>query len=46
MEYILQQDAKYRKAYLDPANKLLEESMKKMMRSFTDKLNNTLEEKR
>jgi parallel beta-helix repeat protein len=46
MEYILQQDVKYRKAYLDPANKLLEESMKKMMHSFTGKLNNALEKKR
>jgi len=46
LEYILQQDAKYRKEYLDPSNKALEDKMKKMMRGFTSKLNKALEDKR
>jgi hypothetical protein len=46
MEYILQQEAKYRKNYLDTPNRILEEAMKTMMRDFTQKLNKALEEKK
>jgi len=42
-EYILQQEAKYRKAYLDPNKKLLEDKMKLMMREFTQKISKVLE---
>jgi len=42
-EYILQQDAKYRKAYIDPNKKALEERMKAMMKDFTQKLSGVLE---
>jgi hypothetical protein len=43
IEYILQQEGKYRKEYIDPSNKVLAEAMKKLMKSFTWKLNNALE---
>jgi hypothetical protein len=43
MEYILQQEGKYRKEYIDPSNKVLAEAMKKLMKSFAWKLNNALE---
>ena len=46
MERILHQEAKYREQYIEPSNRILVESMKKMMHSFTDKLNNALEEKK
>ncbi|MDP3730481.1 MAG: hypothetical protein Q8R14_03035 [Candidatus Omnitrophota bacterium] len=42
-EYLLQQEAKYRKAYIDPNKKVLEENMKAMMRDFTQRLSKTLE---
>ncbi|MDP3792075.1 MAG: hypothetical protein Q8R38_08560 [Candidatus Omnitrophota bacterium] len=42
-EYILQQEAKYRKQYIDPNKKLLEEKMKAMMGSFTKRLSKVLE---
>jgi len=46
LEYILQQDAKYRKEYLDPKNKALADNMKLMLNGFTQKLNKALEDKR
>ena len=42
-EYILQEEAKYRKAYLDPNKKIMEERMKAMMRDFTSRLSKVLE---
>jgi hypothetical protein len=42
-QYILQQEEKYRSKYLDPNKKLLEEHMKDMMKSFTQKLSKVLE---
>lgn len=42
-EYMLQQEAKYRKAYLDPNKKILEDRMKLMMKDFTRKLSKILE---
>ncbi|MDP3792076.1 MAG: hypothetical protein Q8R38_08565 [Candidatus Omnitrophota bacterium] len=42
-EYILQQEAKYRKQYIDPNKKLLKEKMKAMMGSFTKRLSKVLE---
>jgi hypothetical protein len=41
-EYLLQQEAKYRKTYLDPSKKKLEEDMKGMMDIFTQKINASL----
>ena len=41
-EYILQQEAKYRKTYLEPAGKKLEEDIKKMMNDFTGKVGGIL----
>ena len=41
-EYILQQEAKYRKTYLDPGKQKLEEDMKHMLKDFTGKINNVL----
>ncbi|MDO8535732.1 MAG: hypothetical protein Q7S30_01795, partial [Candidatus Omnitrophota bacterium] len=43
-EYLLQQESKYRKAYIDPNKKLLEEKMKAMMKEFTGRLSRSLEE--
>lgn len=37
-EYILQQEAKYRKKYLDPSKNKLEEGMKKMLKTYTAKM--------
>jgi hypothetical protein len=42
-EYILQQEAKYHKQYVDPNKKLLEEKLRDMMRNFTQKLSGVLE---
>ena len=42
-EYILQQEAKYRKAYLDPSKKMLDARMKDLLESFTKKLSGVLE---
>jgi hypothetical protein len=41
-EYLLQQEAKYRKEYLDPSNKKLEEDMKDMMKNFTGRISDVL----
>jgi len=41
-EYILQQEAKYRMAYIDPHKKLLEENMKTILNDFTKKVSSTL----
>jgi hypothetical protein len=46
MEYILQQEGKYHRQYIDPSNKVLAEAMKKLMKSFAWKLNNALESKK
>ena len=40
--YILQQEAKYRQAYLDPNKKKLEDDMKGMLNNFTSRLNGVL----
>jgi hypothetical protein len=42
-EYILQQEAKYRKAYIEPNKKILEDNMKGMMNLFTQRLSKVLE---
>ena len=42
-EYIIQQEAKYRKQYIYPNKKMLEEKMKEMMKRFTEKLSRVLE---
>ena len=42
-EYMLQQEAKYRKQYIDPNKKMLEDKMKVMMRDFTRKISTVLE---
>ena len=42
-DYILQQEAKYRKTYIDPNKKMLEEKMKLMMKGFTQKISTVLE---
>jgi hypothetical protein len=41
-EYLLQQEAKYRKEYLDPNKKKLEEDMKDMMKNFTGRISDVL----
>lgn len=41
-EYILQQEAKYRKEYLEPGKEKLQNDMKGMMKSFTGKINDVL----
>ncbi|MDD5437507.1 MAG: hypothetical protein PHX20_08205, partial [Candidatus Omnitrophica bacterium] len=41
-DYILQQESKYRKVYLDPTRKRLEEDMKSMLTDFTGKINGAL----
>ena len=41
-EYILQQEAKYRKEYIDPNKKKLEDDMKNMLNNFTSKINGVL----
>jgi len=41
-EYILQQEAKYRQAYLDPNKKKLEADMKDMLNSFTGRIGDLL----
>ena len=46
VSYILQQDAKYRKEYLDPQNKILEEAMKMMLNGFTSRISKALENKK
>ena len=46
LEYILQQDSKYRKEYLDPSKKLMEEHMKTVLGTFAKKLSEALEEKK
>jgi hypothetical protein len=42
-DYILQQEAKYRKTYVEPNKNKLEENMKNMLQDFTKKLSATLE---
>jgi len=42
-EYILQQEAKYRKAYIEPNKRVLEDKMKTMMKEFTQRLSGILE---
>ena len=42
-EYILQQEEKYRKQYIDPNKKVLEDKMKVMMKDFTQRLSGVLE---
>ncbi|MCX5667932.1 MAG: dockerin type I domain-containing protein [Candidatus Omnitrophica bacterium] len=42
-EYMLQQEAKYRKAYIEPNKKVLEDKMKGMMKEFTGRLSKVLE---
>jgi len=46
LEYILQQDSKYRKEYLDPSKRLMEDHMKDILGIFTKKLSEVLEEKK
>jgi len=46
LEYILQQDSKYRKEYLDPSRKLMEEHMKIVLGTFAKKLSEALETKK
>ncbi|MDD3904933.1 MAG: hypothetical protein PHS46_00190 [Candidatus Omnitrophica bacterium] len=41
-EYILQQEVKYRNAYIEPNKQRLEEEMKSMMNDFTGKINGML----
>jgi len=41
-KYLLQQEAKYRRDYLDPNNKKLESDMKDMLKSFTGRINDVL----
>ena len=41
-EYILQQETKYRKAYIEPGRKRFEEDMKNMMQVFTGKISDML----
>ena len=41
-EYLLQQEAKYRKTYIEPNNKKLEDDMKGMLKTFTGKINDVL----
>ncbi|MCX5686940.1 MAG: hypothetical protein NTW09_05755 [Candidatus Omnitrophica bacterium] len=43
-DYILQQESKYRKDYLDPNKKKLEDDMKGILENVTKKLNRTLED--
>lgn len=42
-EYIIQQESKYHKQYVDPNKKVLEEKMKVMMQDFTKRISKTLE---
>ncbi len=42
-DYILQQEAKYRKLYIDPNKKIMEDRTKAMIKGFTQKLSNLLE---
>jgi len=44
LEYLLQQDSKYRKEYLEPSKKLMEDHMKDVLGVFTKKLREVLEE--
>jgi len=46
LEYILQQDSKYRKEYLNPSKKLMEDNMKLILGSFAKKISEALEEKK
>ncbi|MDD5136736.1 MAG: hypothetical protein PHN63_05255 [Candidatus Omnitrophica bacterium] len=41
-QYILQQEEKYRKTYLEPGKRKLEDDMKRMLTDFTGKINNVL----
>jgi uncharacterized protein YnzC (UPF0291/DUF896 family) len=38
VEYILQQDAKYRKKYIDPNRATLQAGMKEMLKSFSSRI--------
>jgi len=42
-EYLLQEEAKLRKAYIDPNKRVMEENMKDMMNGFTKRLSKILE---
>jgi hypothetical protein len=42
-EYMLQQEAKYRKQYVDPNNKAMDDKMKAMMKDFTKRIATVLE---
>ena len=42
-DYVLQEESKHKKAYLDPNKKKLEDSMKETMNDFTKKLSGALE---
>jgi len=46
LEYILQQDSKYRKEYLDPSKKLMEDHMKDVLGVFAKRLSDALKEKK
>jgi hypothetical protein len=46
LQYILQQDLKYRKEYLEPSKKLMEDSMRNILGNFTKSLSEALEEKK
>jgi uncharacterized protein YnzC (UPF0291/DUF896 family) len=41
-EYLIQQEAKYRKAYIDPNKQKLQDDMKGMLKVFTKKINDAL----
>lgn len=41
-EYILKQEAKYRKAYIEPNQKVLEDRMKGLIKDFTERLSKVL----
>lgn len=45
MEYILQQEAKYRKEYIEPMNNVLKADMKLMLAKFTRRISKALEPK-
>ena len=45
-EAMLKEEAKYRKEYLDPSRKILEEKMRLLMKDFTQRLSKVLEAKK
>lgn len=46
IEYMLKKEARYRKAYLDPGRKMLEDRMKLMMKDFTKRISLILADKK